>query len=173
MSVLTYSSLEDQKGNILIAHYCFSAFFPISSLLRSLFVSLNLFQILCKDENFINGRHMEAYGSPILFLILQILFCATALLWWESGSLRPRIQRNLVKNEDEEDKLKAPGQKEVGEELQRVGSLKEGLRVVNLTKAFGKNVAVTDVTFGVSKGERTSYISLLCFCHCLYMRIAT
>ena len=54
-----------------------------------------------------------------------------------------------------EDKQTAPDQDpEVREELSRVqSSQNNGLRVLNITKAFGTNVAVEDVTFGVRKSE--------------------
>ena len=43
---------------------------------------------------------------------------------------------------------------EVAQELTRVTSSRDdGLQVLNVTKAFGKNVAVEDITFGVRRGE--------------------
>ena len=42
---------------------------------------------------------------------------------------------------------------EVYAEAKRVDDSKDELRVLHATKAFGSNVAVQDVTFGVPKGE--------------------
>lgn len=42
---------------------------------------------------------------------------------------------------------------EVFREATRVSQSKDDLRVMHVTKAFGSNVAVEDVSFGVPKGE--------------------
>src|SRR5258708_37675699 len=42
---------------------------------------------------------------------------------------------------------------DIGEELARVRSSNDGLRVLNLTKSFGCVTAVENLTFGITRGE--------------------
>ncbi len=94
---------------------------------------------------------MTLYGGPILYLLLQSFALFGILLWFDSGSVFNRF-RKTYRSEDVEER-EIPDD-EVSNELQRVSSSSnDGLRVLHLTKAFGSNVAVEDVTFGVKRGE--------------------
>jgi ABC-type multidrug transport system ATPase subunit len=46
-----------------------------------------------------------------------------------------------------------PSDEEVAEELVRVNSTNDGLRVLHLTKSFGAVTAVENLTFGIKRGE--------------------
>ena len=63
-----------------------------------------------------------------------------------------KIRRRTYKPEDIEETDLADN--EIAAEVKRVNaSPDDGLRVMHLTKAFGNNVAVKDITFGVKRGE--------------------
>jgi len=57
--------------------------------------------------------------------------------------------KQLEEEVEEKDTVEA----EVSNELTRVSSSQDGLRVLNLSKRFGKNLAVNNVTFGVPRSE--------------------
>ena len=153
LSVLTYAQADKVDSYILITHFTISLITPMGSLARALFVSLNIFSILCDDRSIASypGK-ITLYGGPILYLILQSVFLFGVLLWWDSGSLWARLRRKAHKAQDKEEL--EPLDEEIAAEVKRVStSPDDGLRVHHLTKAFGSNVAVQDITFGVQRGE--------------------
>ena len=151
MSVLTYSPTNKIQSHANIAHFTIALISPISNLTRSLLVSLNIFSITCRDRELLGyPGAITAYGGPILYLIGQAFFLFGLLLWWDSGPLLRRV-REAVTSRDPEKSNTIEG--EVSDELTRVMSSQDGLRVLHLSKQFKKNLAVDDVTFGVPRGE--------------------
>ncbi|KAL1957039.1 hypothetical protein VTO42DRAFT_6416 [Malbranchea cinnamomea] len=151
MSVLTYAPIERVDYLIEVMHFVIAAISPIGNVVRALFTALNVFSILCRDKEVATyPGEITLYGGPILYLILQSLFLFGVLLWWDSGPLLRKFRKN-VKEEDPEIDISNDG--DIGDELARVSSSNDGLRVVHLTKSFGKFVAVQDITFGVARGE--------------------
>lgn len=161
MMVFTYAPVDKIDEQLLIVHFALSIISPIANFTRTVFVALNMFSISCSGEEFAsNPAAMSLYGGPITYLICQSLFLFGVLLWWDSGRFRlPMWGSRGVKAKDsseEEHELGTLGgeKKFIGEEIRRVGSSDDGLKVVHLTKSFGrKMVAVDDVTFGVPRGE--------------------
>ncbi|KAI9718918.1 MAG: hypothetical protein M1812_003802 [Candelaria pacifica] len=152
LSTLTYSPTNKVDSYINIVHFTIATITPAGNLIRSLFVALNVFSVLCRDREIASyPGEMTLYGGPILYLVLQSLVLFGILLWFDSGSILRRF-RKTYRSEDVEER-EIPDD-EVSNELQRVSSnSNDGLRVLHLTKAFGNNVAVQDVTFGVKRGE--------------------
>ncbi|KAF3942382.1 hypothetical protein ABW19_dt0205534 [Dactylella cylindrospora] len=153
MSVLTYSPIEDQNRNILIVHFVLAIISPVPSFVRAMFAALNLFQINCKNDAFVSPRDLISYGGPILYMVIQIILFFSIMVWWESGAYRLNTKRFMIKTKDtEKDALET--EQEVFEELKRVDSAtNDGLRVLHVSKSFGKLKAVEDVSFGVKPGE--------------------
>lgn len=146
--ILTYSPASDADRNILIGHWVIAAVFPTGSLVRALMVSQNIFSTTCtRDVLQSNPAAMTAYGGPILYLALQAILWFNLVVWIESGAGR-FASGKPTKTEDVNDP-------EIADELLRVerADKVDGLRVAHLTKAFGKNTAVDNVTFGVDHGE--------------------
>ena len=153
LSVLTYAPVDKVDSYLLITHFTISIITPMGSLTRALFVSLNVFSVLCEGRSITSypGK-ITLYGGPILYLILQSIFLFGVLLWWDSGSLWARLRRKAYKSQDSEEL--EPVEDEIAAEVKRVSaSPDDGLRVLHLTKAFGSNVAVQDITFGAKRGE--------------------
>ncbi|KAI9759633.1 MAG: hypothetical protein M4579_002201 [Chaenotheca gracillima] len=151
MSVLTFAPTQKIDSYVTITHFAIATITPTGNLVRSMFVALNVFTIAC------DGDHLRAYpgdilayGGPILYLSLQSFFLFGLLLWWDSGSLWGKLRRSGRSNDEEE---RETGEKEINDELRRVSSSNDGLRVLHLSKSFGSNQAVEDITFGVSRGE--------------------
>ncbi|KAH7175651.1 hypothetical protein EDB81DRAFT_770523 [Dactylonectria macrodidyma] len=155
-SVITYSPVTEIDSSLLYVHFIISVFAPIGSVVRALFVSLNIFSTACDgDELSSNPGGILLYGSPILYLIVQSIVLFGLLIWLDQGSAGSSIaglfdrRKTPVADPDHSDE-------EIANELARVTSNatnENGLRVMNVTKNFGKNTAVDNVTFGIKRGE--------------------
>lgn len=138
---------------LLIVHFTRALISPMASLMRALFISLNVFSITCDDKSLASyPGGIKVYGGPILYLFFQSGLLLTILILRDSGSMiRNPFRRNQRKFEDVE---VIDATDEVAAELARVnGSMDDGLRVVHLSRSFGKNLAVNDISFGVKHGE--------------------
>ncbi|KAL7934249.1 P-loop containing nucleoside triphosphate hydrolase protein [Trichoderma chlorosporum] len=147
--ILTYSPAANTNRDVLIAHWVIAAIFPTGSLIRTLMVGQNIFSTTCDNDQLqSNPAALTAYGGPLLYLILQAIFWFSIVILIESGAGRyaPEKAKKSPKVDDPE----------VTDELLRVDGpdgQSDGLRIAHLTKAFGKNTAVDNVTFGVEHGE--------------------
>ncbi len=153
LSVLTYSPTNKVDSYLLVAHFTIALITPAGNLIRALFVALNVFSVLCEGSEIASypGK-ITLYGGPILYLIGQSFFLFGVLLWWDSGSIWARIRRKQYKTEDAEEAEFLDD--EIAAEVKRVSAAPDdGLRVQHITKAYGSNVAVQDITFGVKRGE--------------------
>ncbi|KAI1918089.1 hypothetical protein LOZ61_000205 [Ophidiomyces ophidiicola] len=151
LSVLTYAPAAQVDSLVKIVHFVIAALAPIGNITRSLFTALNVFSILCRDKQVATyPGEITLYGGPILYLTLQSIFLFSLLLWWDSGSVFP-MWRKEAKVQDFESDIHAD--KDLNDEFARVSTSNDGLRVLHLSKSFGKFVAVQDVTFGVARGE--------------------
>ena len=154
LSTFTYAPINDIDRLLLVVHYTLAIIFPSASLIRSLFVSLNEFSINCRGPSLYvsSPADIDAYGGPILYLIIQSLLLFAFLVWWDSGSKWGIFRRKKARDEDSEDV--ASMEPEVADEVTRVrNSTTDGLRILHLSKRYGKNLAVDDITFGVKRGE--------------------
>lgn len=153
MSALTYPSPAKIDSTVNAVHFIFATISPVANLTRAIFVSLNVFSLICRGRAFASyPGEITLYGGPILYLIFQSAFLFGLLLWLDSGSLWVKLRGKNYKFDDAEEE--DPQEDEVAAETRRVNaSPNDGLRVLHITKAFGSNVAVQDVTFGVKHGE--------------------
>ncbi|OAQ57587.1 ABC transporter [Pochonia chlamydosporia 170] len=153
--VVTYVQVSHIDSTLLICHFVISAFSPIASATRAMFLATNLFATAC-DGNEISTKPMGlvAYGGPILYLVTQCIVLFGLLLWFDSGNVGASIRGLFDRSQRTESTNELDA--EMTEELTRVtstGQTKDGLRVVHLTKSFKKNTAVDNVTFGIKRGE--------------------
>ena len=154
LSVLTYAPVNKIDDYLVVVHFTLAIVFPAGSLIRALFVSLNIFSIDCKDRSIASyPGAMTVYGGPILYLLLQSLALFVFLVWWDSKSSLGSLLRHRVKVQDSEQV--AAIDDEISAEVRRVmESTDDGLRVLHVSKSYGETHAVQDVTFGVKrKGE--------------------
>jgi len=99
-----------------------------------------------------SGSSIYAYGGPVLYLCLQICALSCFIIWYEGASLPSILRRKHDEDATEHDLRPVPN--DVRDEKERVEhSDLDLLRVLGLTKQFGTNVAVDNVSFGVSRGE--------------------
>lgn len=153
--ILTYVQVSKIDSTLRMTHLIISIVSPIGSAMRAMFLSTNLFSTAC-DGNELSSDPggILQYGGPILYLIAQSVILFLVLIWIDSGSplssLRGLYSRRKTPATDES------ADEEVANELERVtssGTNENGLKVVHLTKSFGSNTAVDNVTFGIKRGE--------------------
>lgn len=129
--------------------------FPIQNLMRAMAVSLNMYIVRCRGQTMITDpSSVYAFGGPIMLLILQIVGLFCLLLWLEGGSFawisRPKPLPPVTDNE----KSLLSTRPDVESETSRVAASESDLlRVLHVSKRFGSNVAVDDVSLGLQEGE--------------------
>ncbi|KAL9602545.1 MAG: hypothetical protein Q9179_002496 [Wetmoreana sp. 5 TL-2023] len=153
LSVQTYAPVNKVDAYINVTHFTIGLVTPSGNLIRSLFVALNVFSIDCKGRSLASyPGDITLYGGPILYFVMQSVFLFSILLWRDSSSIWSRFRRRLYKPQDVEDSDAVDD--EILSEIKRVNaSPNDGLRVLEQTKAFGSNIAVQNITFGVQRGE--------------------
>ncbi|KAG5923585.1 hypothetical protein E4U42_004920 [Claviceps africana] len=154
--IVTYVQVNKIDSTLLVSHFVISAFAPICSAVRALFLATNLFSAACDgNELSTNPGALTAYGGPILYLVLQCVLLFTLLVWLDGGSVGSSFRKLLERNRHPESDYELD--EEVINESTRVTdsgqSGEDGLRLMHLTKSFGKNTAVENVTFGIRRGE--------------------
>ncbi|KAK9473660.1 uncharacterized protein V1510DRAFT_413533 [Dipodascopsis tothii] len=153
LSIEVYVNVDDMDRDLKIAHFVLSVFAPIASVVRSLFLTLNLFSTICVDNEVIGYYgDVNAFGGPILYLSAQCIVLYAGLIWWDSGRFRLRFG-DRMKDMDPEAAILHDA--DLAAETARVdaGEPKQGLRVAHLSKRFGKYVAVENVSFAVEADE--------------------
>ncbi|KAI5464803.1 hypothetical protein BGZ63DRAFT_378729 [Mariannaea sp. PMI_226] len=155
LCVITYSPVDKIDSSLRIVHFVIAAISPIGSVLRALFVTLNLFSTACHDDELTsNPGGILFFGAPILYLIVQSIILFGMLVYFDEGSAGSSLRGIFTSQKAKEDPELSD--EEIANELTRVASNatnENGLRVVHVTKTFGKNTAVDNVTFGIKRGE--------------------
>ncbi|OJD33415.1 abc transporter [Diplodia corticola] len=153
MSILTYSQAAYIDRDIKTAHFTLGLITPSGNLLRSLLLSLNSFSLLCRGDSVASyPGAITVYGGPILYLIGQAIVLFTILVWWDSGYKPAFLLRSTHKHPHVEETGEPRGA-DVIAETHRTEQSTDRLRVLHLSKHFGKNTAVSDLTFGIRAGE--------------------
>ncbi|KAF2201609.1 P-loop containing nucleoside triphosphate hydrolase protein, partial [Delitschia confertaspora ATCC 74209] len=141
----------DLETNLNYLYFSLGIFFPAVNVIRALTIGLGQFGMLCNGHKHANS--IALYGGPILYLALQSIFLFTLLIWWDSGFVLPAFLHRsprLKQNDQETSELSTT---DAMAELVRIRSPSTDLRVEKVTKRFGHNIAVDDVTFGVQTSE--------------------
>ncbi|ROT43326.1 ABC transporter [Sodiomyces alkalinus F11] len=153
----TSAPIETVDRSLLIVHFVMSIFAPISSIFRTFLVALNIFSTACEDDRLApNPAGMLQYGGPILYLVVQSALLLGFLLWADGGSPGSSIRSLFRRKGVPESQVDDIDEEVAGEEvrIKNPDSTDDnGLKVVNVTKSFGKNTAVDNVTFGIKRGE--------------------
>ncbi|KAH7319693.1 hypothetical protein B0I35DRAFT_217622 [Stachybotrys elegans] len=156
MCIITYVEAAHIDDTIQLVHFIISAIAPIGSIARALFVTLNLFSSACDGDALSdNPGRLLGYGGPIMYLIIQSIILFIILILVDGGLIGPMFSRLFSRRRDSA-ASDGPTDEELTAEMKRVtsnGTHEDGLRVMNLTKSFGKNTAVDNVTFGIKRGE--------------------
>nr|POF14042.1 retinal-specific atp-binding cassette transporter [Quercus suber] len=145
--------------NLEIIYYTIGLICPAVSLMRALMVSLNVYAISCNGSNLAtNPGDINLFGGPILYLVLQTLVLIAFLVFWESGcsleafGIHIRSHAHKLPAKDQEKDSDAGS--DAIEDFNRLSDANFGLRVEHISKTFGSNRAVNDVSFGVLPSEK-------------------
>ncbi|OCL07698.1 ABC transporter [Glonium stellatum] len=145
-------------SDITIVNFTFNLATPVGNLVRALMISLNMFSFLCSGAPPKMATYpgaIKLYGGPIVYLIGQSLFLFGILMLWDHGWTLSWFKKAAPAPDIE---IRDTKEKEVLDEIERVRTCDDGLRVLHLTKtyksrALGNVTAVEDLTFGIKKGE--------------------
>lgn len=120
---------------------------PVVSLERTLFIGLQQLALKCNGHS---DTSIYMYGGPILYLAVQAVLLFALLLWWDSGFVLPSMHlRRQISDSEATEMFNA----DLMHERKRLASPDNDLRVEDVSKKFGKNLAVDNVTFGVQSSE--------------------
>ena len=121
---------------------------PVASVLRAAFVSINMFGLICDNGVQAFGPRLASlskFGGPILYLCLYGLILFGILIWVDSGSLLPQRKPEPLHAASGEGKWPD----DVKDEALSVSKSSDAVRVLRVSKAYGDNRVVDDVSFGV------------------------
>ncbi|KAF2181612.1 nod factor export ATP-binding protein I [Zopfia rhizophila CBS 207.26] len=153
ISILTYSPAYRINSDLTISHFVYATITPAGNLLRTLLLTLNEFSLLCRDTSIASyPGALSVYGGPILYLIIQAIVLFITLVWWDSGYKPAFLTRTTKHNTSDTEDVDSIDPA-VFEEVRRVESSNDSLRVLHLHKSFGKNHAVNDISFGIPQGQ--------------------
>lgn len=143
-SSTAYPELEHTMTSLFLGLGIIS---PVVCLERALFIGLQQLALTC------NGRSLGSlhlYGGPILYLVIQGFLLSGLLIWWDSGFVMPTRRHRSARPDSEAIELVSA---DTVAEKKRLDEVEVDLRVYSVSKSFGKNLAVDDVTFGVQRSE--------------------
>jgi ABC-type multidrug transport system ATPase subunit len=145
--------------NLDYIYFTIALICPAVSLLRALLVSMNIYSISCNGAQYASySGAMRLYGGPILYLALQFVVLVLILIFYESGGsleafgIRFRSKKTHHHHDNEKDIENSDT--ESAEEVRRLSSTNDGLRVQHISKTFGRNQAVDDISFGILPSEK-------------------
>ncbi|EIN14277.1 hypothetical protein PUNSTDRAFT_96008 [Punctularia strigosozonata HHB-11173 SS5] len=150
--ILTYAKTSNADREMTIVHYTLSMASPVASAMRAAFVSVNLFSLLCSGSAPVTTASMGTigrYGGPILYLFCWSFFLFGVLVWMDSGSVLSRKATRDISTAAPANTIPRP---DVEAEAKAVVHSDDALRVLNVSKSFGPNKVLHDVTLGVSRG---------------------
>ncbi|KAG8989430.1 hypothetical protein FRB93_003631 [Tulasnella sp. JGI-2019a] len=151
---LTYAPAVKSASEAQIVHFSMSILGPVTSILRAVLVSLNVFSLRCDGRghfsNTPNGSMLK-YGGPITYLIVSGLLLFFFLVWTDSGRPLPFTFGLLRRSHANDTRNYVPGDDVLTEARRAETATNDPLRVLNISKRFGRftSKAVDDVSFGV------------------------
>lgn len=152
LCIITYAPTASIDSWVTIAHFTIGLITPSGNLLRTLLLAFNEFSLLCEGTQVASyPGNIIVYGGPILYLILQSVVLLVFLILYDSGWRPAFLSRKLYKTKEVEDSESVDD--DVHAEAVRVEDCKDELRVSHVSKVYGENRAVDDISFGVPKGE--------------------
>jgi ATP-binding cassette, subfamily A (ABC1), member 3 len=152
----TYGDVSEIDGITTALTFALNLFFPIGNIFRACILGLNVSEVACSGGTVYPPHSIYAYGGPILYLVIQCFVFLGILIWLEKARALPRFTKRSGAAERDVDSEKSAAY--VSEEVQKEKSRVETsetdlLRVLNLTKSFGDNVAVDNVTLGLGESD--------------------
>ncbi|KAF4469052.1 ABC transporter [Fusarium albosuccineum] len=128
---------------------------PIGNVFRAMLIGLNVLEVGCKDGEPTPPASIYGYGGPILYLVLQIIVLLLIIIWIEEdiALFRRKGGRTTSLADAEKDGRGAASDEVKAEALRVEDAESDLLRTLHLTKSFGSNRAVDDVSFGLPQSD--------------------
>ncbi|KAF9018074.1 hypothetical protein BDZ89DRAFT_1094172 [Hymenopellis radicata] len=163
---LTYAKTSDADHIITILNFTLSLLSPVASVERAAFVSVNLFSLLCTGDATVSSLQtgtIMRYGGPIVYLLFHITVLLGVLTRVDRFLLRPFRHRNSKprRSESSQDIQLLLGSRERADvlaEARHTTASDDLLRVLGVSKTYGTNKVVDDVT--MSAGSDTIFALL-------------
>ncbi|KAF8900796.1 hypothetical protein CPB85DRAFT_1439365 [Mucidula mucida] len=163
---LTYAKTSDADHIITILNFTLSLLSPVASVERAAFVSVNLFSLLCTGDATVSSLQtgtIMRYGGPIVYLLLDIVVLLGVLTRVDRFLLRPFRHRNSKPRRSESSQdiqllLGSQERADVLAEARHTTASDDLLRVLGVSKTYGTNKVVDDVT--MSAGSDTIFALL-------------
>lgn len=142
------SDLAAQDG----ATFGIGLIFPVQNLMRAAILSLNQNVVRCRGSVSIDSpSSIYAYSGPIVLLLIQIVAFFTLLIWVDGTTFSFSKPKML---QADAEKSPSSGRPDVDAETDRVmASPDDQLRMLHVSKRFGSQEAVSDVSLGLREGE--------------------
>ncbi|EJD51317.1 P-loop containing nucleoside triphosphate hydrolase protein [Auricularia subglabra TFB-10046 SS5] len=156
--LLTYTYAKNSKAPSILnyTHYFASFLSPVCSVLRAIFVSINLFNLLCSGNGVLDVHSLGTipkFGGPILYLIVSGLVFFGILVAIDSGVRFPlRVgKRGSSTGATADASESVPS--DVQQETQAAAASDAPLRILHVTKQFNRGMPpqVDDVSFAVGQ----------------------
>ncbi|KAK2590442.1 hypothetical protein QQS21_011873 [Conoideocrella luteorostrata] len=125
---------------------------PIGNVFRAAMLTLNVLQVACKDGRSTTVGSIYAFGSPILYLVIQIAVLLLIIIWIE-GDLALFRRKKSPSGRDSEKRIGNMTDDVENETLRVEQTEGDFLRCLHLSKSFGSNKAVHDVTLGLPESD--------------------
>ncbi|KAK2046724.1 ABC transporter [Colletotrichum somersetense] len=151
--IITFSPAVVTERNILIGHYTISAFFPVTSVCRAILIGLNTFSLACSGTGFGYPGALNAYGGPILYLLIQAIILFSILLYNDSGNTIPDFLKRKRSSAAESVQILEDPEVAMEQLPAEPTGNDDGLQVKHLTKRFGNFAALENVSFSIRHGE--------------------
>lgn len=155
LATQTFGDPNKIESQTRIIFFTIAVISPAQSLMQALFVTFNMFGILCGFGTQIQYMgDIRAFGGPILYLIVQSVLMFLFLVLWDSGKFEKLRFRNRKKSKSNSSSDDTPdpiiGQ---ANELQIRDDIADGLVVNDVSKKYGDQTVVSHVSFDVKSGD--------------------
>ncbi|OHW97887.1 ATP-binding cassette sub-family a member 9 [Colletotrichum incanum] len=133
--------------------YSLGLLFPIMNLFRALTIGLNVWLVGCRDFKLVvDPSSINAYGGPIMLLVIQVLYLFPLLLWLDGQHPFAWLRRKTRQTTPEES-IPSTGQDIELETLRVEGPGNDMLYMKHVTKSFGGKLAVDNVSLGMGESS--------------------
>ncbi|KAF9045107.1 hypothetical protein BJ165DRAFT_1346335 [Panaeolus papilionaceus] len=152
--ILTYGKTTESNKLITIVHFTTSITAPVASVVRAGLVAVNLFGLSCSGNEVVTTASLgtiKRYGGPILYLIIYSIILFALLVWADSGSRTRRHRRPARSGVSSGTGTASSSKEDVNAAAKAVAESDDLLRVLNVSKRYGDNQVVDDVSLGVGK----------------------
>lgn len=133
VATVEYRSMTHLSDTI---YYVLAIISPAVNLFRGVETALGQFNQNCRGD--ISNGSISLYGAPILYLVIQAVLLMAILVWMDSGNTASALSRLTTRKA-----------KTGSDDTEALNANPNGLEVMSLTKKYGSNTVVDDVSFSV------------------------